>query len=67
MPRVAKGYIERLQSGSYRVAVYAGIDPITRKQLYLRFTVKTEPQAQIELGRLLKDASDGSSAWIQAT
>ena len=67
MPRVAKGYIERLPSGSYRVAVYAGIDPITRQQLYLRSTVKTEPQAQIELGRLLKDAANGRRPESGAT
>jgi integrase len=67
MPRVAKGYIERLPSGSYRVAVYAGIDPITRQQLYLRSTVKTEPQAQIVLGKLLEDASDGRRPESGAT
>jgi integrase len=67
MPRVAKGYIERLPSGSYRVAVYAGINPITRQQQYLRSTVKTEPQAQIELGRLLKDAANGRRPESGAT
>ena len=67
MPRAAKGYIERLPSGSYRVAVYAGIDPITRRQQYLRSTVKTEPQAQIELGKLLKDAANGRRPESGAT
>ena len=31
MPRVAKGHIEQLPSGSFRVSVYAGIDPLTRR------------------------------------
>jgi integrase len=39
--------------------VYAGIDPLTRRALRLKTTVKTEQQARIELGRLLKDASEG--------
>ena len=39
--------------------MYAGIDPLTRRALRLKTTVKTEQQARIELGRLLKDASEG--------
>ena len=31
MPRVAKGHIEQLPSGSFRVSVYAGTDPLTRR------------------------------------
>jgi hypothetical protein len=50
MPRVAKGHIEQLPSGSFRVAVFAGYDPVTRRRLYFKSTVKTEAQAQIELG-----------------
>lgn len=34
MPRVAKGYIEQLLSGSFRVSVYVGTDPITRRQIH---------------------------------
>jgi len=59
MPRVAKGHVERLPSGSFRVVVYGGTDPITRREIRLKSTVRTEQQARIELGRLLKDASDG--------
>jgi len=57
MSRVAKGHIEQLPSGSFRVSVYAGIDPLTRRALRLKTTAKTEQQARIELGRLLKEAS----------
>jgi hypothetical protein len=57
MPRVAKGHIEQLPSGSFRVSGYAGTDPLTRRRIRLNSTVKTEQQAQIELGRLLKEAS----------
>jgi hypothetical protein len=67
MPRVAKGYIEQLPSGSFRVSAYVGTDPITRRQIRLKATVKTEQQAQIELGRLLKDASEGRTPESDAT
>jgi integrase len=59
MPRVAKGHVEQLPSGSFRAVVYAGIDPITRRPLYLKSTAKTEDLAQVELGKLIARASDG--------
>ena len=59
MPRVAKGHIKQLPSGSFRVSAYAGIDPLTRRAIRFKSTAKTEQQARIELGRLLKDASEG--------
>jgi hypothetical protein len=49
------------------VSVYAGVDPLTRQQIRLRSTVKDERLAQIELGRLLKDASDGRRPETDAT
>jgi integrase len=56
MATVAKGHIERLPSGSLRVRVYGGKDPVTGKERrYLR-TVKTEAQAAAELAKLLRDA-----------
>jgi len=67
MPRVAKGYIEQLPSGSFRVSVYAGTDPLTRRAIRLKATAKTEQQAQIELGRLLKEASEGRRPESNAT
>src|SRR6516225_8154478 len=67
MPRVAKGYIEQLPSGSFRVHVYAGTDPLTRRAIRFKSTVKTEQQAHIELGRLLKEASEGRTPEYGAT
>ena len=59
MRRAAKGYIEQLPSGSFRVTVYVGTDPLTGRAIRLKATAKTEQQARIEIGRLLKDASEG--------
>ena len=39
--------------------MYAGVDPITQREIRLKATAKTEQQAYIELGRLLKEASEG--------
>jgi len=67
MPRVAKGCVEQLPSGSWRARVYAGIDPITKREIRLKVTAKTEQQAHIELGRLLKEASEGRTPESGAT
>jgi integrase len=56
MATVAKGHIERLPSGSYRVHVSAGRDPVTGKPRRLKRTVKTETQATEELAKLLRAA-----------
>jgi hypothetical protein len=53
------GHIERLPSGSYRVHVYAGTDPLTGRRLRYRQTVRTKRQAQVVLGRLLEQAAEG--------
>ena len=53
MATVASGHIERLPSGSFRVHVYAGTDPVTGKPRRLKRTVKTEARAVQELARLL--------------
>lgn len=60
MPRTGTGHLERLPSGSYRVSVYAGADPLTGRQLRLRQTAKTEERARILLGRLLEQAAAGA-------
>jgi hypothetical protein len=39
------------------VSVYVGTDPLPRRQIRLKATVKTAQQARIELGRLLKGAA----------
>ncbi|HYZ52959.1 MAG TPA: tyrosine-type recombinase/integrase [Streptosporangiaceae bacterium] len=63
----AKGYIEPLPSGSFRVGVYLGRDPITGRRTYLRSTAKTEQQAQVELGKLIEKASNGRPPSSDAT
>ena len=63
----AKGYIEQLPSGSFRVTVYVGTDPLTGRAIRLKATAKTEQQARIELGRLLKDAYEGRTPESAAT
>ncbi len=55
MATLAKGNVERLPSGSLRVRVYGGRDPVTGKEHRYRRTVKTEAQAAAELARLLRD------------
>src|SRR6516225_8548617 len=61
------GHIEELPSGSYRVAVYVGSDPITRKRQYLRETARDSVQAQIVLGKLLARAQAGKEPESGAT
>jgi hypothetical protein len=39
--------------------VYAGIDPLTGREIRLRRTCKTERAAQVELGELLEQATAG--------
>jgi integrase len=56
MATVAKGNVERLPSGSLRVRVYAGKDPVTGRDRRYRRTVKTEAEAVAELAKLLHDA-----------
>ena len=56
MARTSRGHIQRLPSGSFRVKVYAGTDPVTGKQRLLRQTCPDEASAAAALGRLLSQA-----------
>ena len=67
MAKARGGYIQQLPSGSFRVSVYAGTDPLTGRQIRLRKTCKTERAAQIELGRLLEQAAAGRQPETDAT
>ena len=67
MAVTAKGHIERLPSGSLRVKVYAGKDPVTGKERLLRETCPDETSAAIALGRLLQEAEGHSSPERDAT
>jgi hypothetical protein len=67
MARGPAGHIERLPSGSWRVKVYAGTDPLTGREIRLRKTCKTERASQIELGKLLEQAAAGRQPETNAT
>jgi len=59
MAESACGHIEQLPSGSYRVSVYSGTDPLTGRELRHRETAQTKHHAQILLGKLLDQADAG--------
>jgi hypothetical protein len=59
MAKTSKGHIQQLPSGSFRVKVYAGTDPVTGKERLLRQTCPDEASAHVALGRLLAEADGG--------
>ena len=67
MGKKSPGHIEQLPSGSWRVKVYGGTDPLTGREIRLRKTCKTERAAQIELGKLLEQAAAGRQPEANAT
>jgi integrase len=70
-PRRARGEVELLPSGSYRVRVYAGLDPLTRKRHYLVETVPAgngaEKQAEKVRTRLLGEVDERRAPRTNAT
>lgn len=48
----ARGGIDQLPSGALRVRVYAGVDPISKKRLYLTEIVPPGPKAGQEAERV---------------
>ena len=59
MANTVRGHIEQLPSGSFRVHVYAGTDPVTGRPRRLKETCPDEPAAAAALGRLLNEADGG--------
>jgi integrase len=59
MANTARGHIEQLPSGSFRVHVYAGTDPVTGRPRRLRETCPDDAAAAATLGRLLTEADGG--------
>jgi hypothetical protein len=59
MAKTSKGHIQQLPSGSFRVKVYAGTDPVTGKERLLRQTCPDEASAHAALGRMLVEADGG--------
>jgi integrase len=49
-----RGSIEELASGSLRVSVYAGIDPVTKRRHYLREVVPAGPKAEAEADKVMR-------------
>lgn len=49
-----RGSIEELSSGSLRVSVYAGIDPVTKRRHYLREIVPAGPKAAAEAEKVMR-------------
>jgi integrase len=66
-----RGEIETLPSGSPRVKVYAGIDPLTKKKHYLSETVPAGPAAARDAEkvrtRLLAQVDERRNARTKAT
>ena len=56
MAKTARGHIEQLPSGSFRVHVYAGSDPVTGKPRRLKQTCPDEASAAAAPGKLLAQA-----------
>jgi hypothetical protein len=56
--RRTRGSIGQLPSGSYRVTVYAGTDPLTGKMRQLRRTAKTYDEAKKELTKLQRQVDE---------
>lgn len=52
--RRPQGTIEELPSGSLRVAVYAGMDPLTKNRHYLRETIPAGPRSEAEAEKVLR-------------
>jgi hypothetical protein len=69
MVATRRGHIERLPSGSYRVHVYAGIDPVTRKPRQLKQICPDEPSAVVSRSGLTCAEPDHQSLaipWLTA-
>lgn len=70
-PRRARGEIEQLPSGSFRVRVYAGVDPLSGKRHYLSETVPAGPsaaaQAEKVRTRFLTEVDERRSTRTSAT
>ena len=63
----ARGHIEKLPSGSFRVHAYAGTDPVSGKPRRLKQTCPDEAAAAATLGRLLSEADGDRFPNRQAT
>src|SRR4029450_12577843 len=63
---MARGHV-RKRGGSYQAIVYAGIDPVTKRQRYLRETARTQREAERALTRLLSQVDEQRTPNTSAT
>src|SRR6266516_215629 len=55
---MARGHVSRRPNGTWRVLVYAGRDPVTKKPIYLTATGKTEAEAERLRTKLLHQVDE---------
>lgn len=63
---MARGHV-RKRGASYQAIVYAGIDPVTKRQRYLRETARTHKEAERALTRLLSQVDEQRTPNTSAT
>ncbi len=63
---MARGHV-RKRGASYQAIVYAGIDPVTKRQRYLRETARTQREAERALTRLLSQVDEQRTPNTSAT
>jgi integrase len=65
--RRQRGFVEQLPSGSFRVCVYTGLDPLTGRDHYLKETVGTRREAERLRTRLLSQVDENRNPRTRAT
>jgi len=64
---MARGHVRKRGGSSYQAIVYAGIDPVTKRQRYLRDTARTQKEAERALTRLLSQVDEQRTPNTSAT
>jgi integrase len=59
--RRQRGTIDQLQSGSFRVRVYSGVDPLTHRRHTLQETAETRAEAEHVRVKLLSQSTSADS------
>jgi integrase len=64
---MARGHVRKRGESSYQAIVYAGIDPVTKRQRYLRESARTQREAERALTRLLSQVDEQRTPNTSAT
>jgi integrase len=64
---MARGHVRKRGDSSYQAIVYAGIDPVTKRQRYLRETARSRKEAERALTRLLSQVDEQRTPNTSAT